>query len=132
MNLWYSMCAFASFTNIICSVGCYVSLLVSHDAIDDSRSNLRAIECQVYKGKLADGTLVAIRSLKMRKKHSSQTYTHHIETISKLRHSHLASALGHCFECCPDDSSVSIINLVFEFVPNGTLRGCISGTILCY
>ncbi|XP_007010597.2 PREDICTED: probable inactive leucine-rich repeat receptor-like protein kinase At3g03770 [Theobroma cacao] len=81
---------------------------------------------QVYKGKLADGTLVAIRSLKMRKKHSSQTYTHHIETISKLRHSHLASALGHCFECCPDDSSVSIINLVFEFVPNGTLRGCIS------
>ncbi|XWS08181.1 hypothetical protein CRYUN_Cryun41cG0057900 [Craigia yunnanensis] len=80
---------------------------------------------EIYRGKLADGTLVAIRSLKMRKKHSAQTYTHHIEMISKLRHNHLVSALGHCFECCPDDSSVSIIYLIFEFVPNGTLRGCI-------
>ncbi|XWS74660.1 hypothetical protein CRYUN_Cryun01aG0017000 [Craigia yunnanensis] len=80
---------------------------------------------EIYKGKLADGTLVAIRSLKMTKKHSAQTYTHHIEVISKLRHNHLVSALGHCFECCPDDSSVGIIYLIFEFVPNGTLRGCI-------
>ncbi|XVF82643.1 hypothetical protein PTKIN_Ptkin16aG0065500 [Pterospermum kingtungense] len=80
---------------------------------------------EIYKGKLADGTLVAIRSLKMRKKHSLQAYTPHIEMISKLRHKHLVSALGHCFDCCPYDSSVSIIYLVFEFVPNGTLRGCI-------
>ncbi|OMP08435.1 hypothetical protein COLO4_06472 [Corchorus olitorius] len=81
---------------------------------------------QIYKGKLGDGTVVSIRSLKMGKKHSAQTYTHHIEMISKLRHNHLASALGHCFECCPVDSSVSIIYLIFEFVPNGTLRSCIS------
>ncbi|XVF24592.1 hypothetical protein REPUB_Repub13aG0141000 [Reevesia pubescens] len=80
---------------------------------------------QIYKGKLADGTLVAIKRLKMRKKHCASTYTHRIEMISKLRHNHLVSALGHCFECCPDDSSVSIIHLIFEFLPNGTLRGCI-------
>lgn len=82
---------------------------------------------QIYKGKLSDGTFIAIRSLKMRKRHSPQTYMHHIELISKLRHCHLVSALGHCFECNQDDSSVSRIFLIFEFVPNGTLRGCISG-----
>ncbi|XVE68520.1 hypothetical protein DITRI_Ditri09bG0074700 [Diplodiscus trichospermus] len=81
---------------------------------------------EIYRGMLTDGTLVAVRRLKMRKKHSAQTYTHHIEMVSKLRHNHLVSALGHCFESCPDDSSITIIYLVFEFVPNGTLRGCIS------
>lgn len=83
----------------------------------------------MYRGKLADGTVVAIRSLKLRKKHSPQAYTPHIEMISKLRHNHLVSALGHCFECCPDDSSVRIIYLVFELVPNGTLRASICGKV---
>ncbi|XVF81159.1 hypothetical protein PTKIN_Ptkin15bG0134500 [Pterospermum kingtungense] len=82
-------------------------------------------ECQIYKEKLADRTLVAIKSLKMRKKHSPQAYTPQIEMISKLRHKHLVSGLGHYFQCCLDDSSVSIIYLIFEFVPNGTLRDCI-------
>ncbi|KAL5568712.1 hypothetical protein UlMin_025287 [Ulmus minor] len=83
---------------------------------------------QIYRGKLSDGTLVAIRSLKASKKQSPQAYTHHIELISKLRHHHLVSALGHCLEYLPDDSFVSRIFLVFEFAPNGTLRDCISGT----
>ncbi|CAA2949318.1 probable inactive leucine-rich repeat receptor kinase At3g03770 [Olea europaea subsp. europaea] len=81
---------------------------------------------QVYKGWLTDGTLVAIRSLKMKKRHSIQSYTHQLELISKLRHSHLVSAIGHCFECHKDDSTVSRIFLVFEYVPNGTLRKYIS------
>ncbi|KAL6963462.1 hypothetical protein U1Q18_042998 [Sarracenia purpurea var. burkii] len=84
-------------------------------------------ECKVYKGMLTDGTPVAIRCLKMRKRHSIQSYTHQIELISRLRHRHLVSTVGHCFECYPDDSSVSTIYLVFEFVPNGTLRSYISG-----
>ncbi|KAA8537065.1 hypothetical protein F0562_029543 [Nyssa sinensis] len=81
---------------------------------------------QVYKGSLTDGTLVAIRRLKMRKRQSIQSYTPQIELISKLRHSHLVSAIGHCFECHPDDSSVNMIYLIFEFMPSGTLRSCIS------
>lgn len=81
---------------------------------------------QMYRGKLTNGTLVAIRGLKMRKRQAPQVYTHHLELISKLRHSHLVSALGHCLEYHPDDSGISRIFLVFEFVPNGTLRGCIS------
>lgn len=81
---------------------------------------------QMYKGELKDGSLVAIRCLKMKKKHSTQNFMHHIELISKLRYRHLVSSLGHCFECYLDDSSVSRIFLVFEYVPNGTLRGWIS------
>ncbi|KAK9290834.1 hypothetical protein L1049_009012 [Liquidambar formosana] len=81
---------------------------------------------QMYRGQLKDGSLVAIRCLKMKKSHSTQNFMHHIELISKLRHRHLVSALGHCFECYLDDSSVSRIFLIFEYVPNGTLRSRIS------
>ncbi|KAF6174760.1 hypothetical protein GIB67_031284 [Kingdonia uniflora] len=81
---------------------------------------------QMYKGRLNDGSFVAIRCLKLKKSHSTQNFMHHIDLISKLRHCHLVSALGHCFECYLDDSSVSRIFLVFEYVSNGTLRGCIS------
>lgn len=81
----------------------------------------------MYRGLLKDGSYVAIRCLKMKKRHGTQNFMHHIELISKLRHRHLVSALGHCFECYLDDSSVSRIILVFEYVPNGTLRSWISG-----
>ncbi|KAK8591387.1 hypothetical protein V6N13_031433 [Hibiscus sabdariffa] len=82
---------------------------------------------QMYRGRLRDGTFVAIRCLKMKKNHSTQSFMHHVELISKLRYRHLASALGHCFECYLDDSSVSRIFLIFEYIPNGTLRSWISG-----
>lgn len=82
---------------------------------------------QMYKGQLNDGSYIAIQCLKMKRNHSTQTLTSHIELISKLRHPHLVSALGHCFEFNLDDSSVSRLFLVFEYVPNGTLRDWISG-----
>ncbi|XP_055816988.1 probable inactive leucine-rich repeat receptor-like protein kinase At3g03770 [Solanum dulcamara] len=81
---------------------------------------------QIYKGQLTDGTAVAIRSMKMRKRLSVQSYTHQLGRISKIRCCHLVSTIGHCFECYQDDSSVSRICLVFEFVPNVTLRRVIS------
>ncbi|KAL6327358.1 hypothetical protein AAG906_018960 [Vitis piasezkii] len=92
----------------------------------DESSLIEGSHGQIYKGKLTDGTIVGIRSLQMRRR-QRQSYMHHIELISKLRHSHLVSALGHCFECFPDDSCVSRIFLITESIPNGTLRGCISG-----
>ncbi|KAK9127895.1 hypothetical protein Syun_016692 [Stephania yunnanensis] len=81
---------------------------------------------EIYRGKLKDGSLVAIRCLKLRKMHTTQNFSHQIELISKLRHRNLVNA-RHCFECYLDDSSVSIIFIVFKYVPNGTLRDCISG-----
>lgn len=82
---------------------------------------------QVYKGILGNDNMVAIRCLKVRKRRGIQAYTHDVELLSKLRHIHLVSALGHCFEYNSEDSTVSTIYLVFEFVPNGTLRDFISG-----
>lgn len=82
---------------------------------------------QMYRGRLRDGSSVAIRCLKLKRNHSTQYFMPHIEMISKLRHQHLVSALGHCFEYYLDDSSVSRVFLVFEYVPNGTLRSWISG-----
>lgn len=83
---------------------------------------------QIYKGELSDGMHIAVRSMKIRKRHSPQTYMHHVELISKLRHLHLVSALGHSFECNQDDSSVNTIFLIFEFIPNRTLRSFVSGS----
>ncbi|KAI7728706.1 hypothetical protein M8C21_019077 [Ambrosia artemisiifolia] len=82
---------------------------------------------QMYRGQLRDGSFVAIQCLKMKRNHNTQRFTRHIELISKLRHQHLVSAIGHCFEFYLDDASVSRLFLVFEYAPNGTLRDWISG-----
>jgi serine/threonine protein kinase len=80
---------------------------------------------QVYRGTLSNGTPVTIRSLRVRRSQTS-----HIETISRLRHRHLVSALGHCFEYSLDDSTtVTRLYLVFEYVQNGNLRSRISRTV---
>lgn len=82
---------------------------------------------QMYRGQLKDGLFVAIRCVEMKKTHSTQSFMRYIELTAKLRHQHLVSALGHCLECHLDDSSVSRGFLVFEYVPNSTLRSWISG-----
>ncbi|WOG91030.1 hypothetical protein DCAR_0310278 [Daucus carota subsp. sativus] len=81
---------------------------------------------QMYIGKLKDGSQIAIRCLNIKKAHKNHSFMNHIEIISKLRHQHLISALGHCFDYCLDDSSLSRIFLVFEYEQNGTLRDWIS------
>lgn len=80
----------------------------------------------MYRGRLSNGTPVTIRSLKVKRSQTSQSFNRHIEMISKLRHRHLVSALGHCFEYNLDDSTVTQLYLVFEYVQNGNLRGRIS------
>ncbi|CAL1386871.1 unnamed protein product [Linum trigynum] len=87
-------------------------------------------QSQVYRGKLADGNDITIKCLTQTKKQNQQqTFTQQIELASKLRHSNLVSALGHCLDCCQDDSpSISRMFLIFEFVHNGSLRDHISGS----
>ncbi|KAI3821383.1 hypothetical protein L1987_08950 [Smallanthus sonchifolius] len=78
---------------------------------------------QLYKGQLGDGTMIAIRNIKMRKRCTIQSCTRQLELISKLRHPNLVNPIGHCFDRQPDESSIIRgVFLVFEFVPNGTLR----------
>ncbi|XP_076938570.1 putative inactive leucine-rich repeat receptor-like protein kinase At3g03770 isoform X2 [Bidens hawaiensis] len=82
---------------------------------------------QMYRGRLKDGSYVAIQCMKMKRNHNTQTLTRHIELVSKLRHQHLVSVVGHCIEFYLDDSSVSRLFVVFEYAPNGSLRDWISG-----
>jgi serine/threonine protein kinase len=80
----------------------------------------------MYRGRLGNGIPVTIRTLKIKRSQTTQSFNRHIETISRLRHQHLVSALGHCFEYDLDDSIVTQLYLVFEYVQNGNLRSRIS------
>ena len=84
---------------------------------------------QMHRGQLKEGSLVAIRSVKLTKSCRTRDFMQHIEMISKFRHHHLVSVLGHCFEHYLDDSNVRRIFIVFEYVPNGSLKTWISGTL---
>ncbi|KAK3145836.1 hypothetical protein QOZ80_3BG0258190 [Eleusine coracana subsp. coracana] len=87
---------------------------------------------EMYRGRLGNGIPVTIRTLKIKRSQTTQSLNRHIETISRLRHQHLVSALGHCFEYDLDDSTVTQLYMVFEYVQNGNLRSRISqGTEGC-
>nr|XP_043626357.1 probable LRR receptor-like serine/threonine-protein kinase At1g14390 isoform X2 [Erigeron canadensis] len=80
-------------------------------------------QAQLYKGWLKDGTTVLIKCLKLKQKHSAQTVQQHIDVISKLRHRHLVSVLGHCIVSYVDHpNSGSTVFVVLENVSNGSLR----------
>ncbi|KAK9104988.1 hypothetical protein Scep_021832 [Stephania cephalantha] len=78
---------------------------------------------ELYRGRLRDGSKVVVRCFKLRQRHSVQSLSQHMEVISKFRHRHLVSALGHCIDLLEDHpNSVDTVFLVFEYVSNGTLR----------
>ncbi|KAG9459225.1 hypothetical protein H6P81_003733 [Aristolochia fimbriata] len=69
---------------------------------------------QMYRGWLRDGSVVMMRCVKFPQKCSHQNLMQYIEFISKLRHRHVVSILGHHIDS-------DTIYLVFECVSNGTL-----------
>ncbi|KAI3852921.1 hypothetical protein MKW92_007186 [Papaver armeniacum] len=70
----------------------------------------------VYKGRLQDGTIVAVKRIFREGINGKglQELKREVESLSKLRHMNLVSLLGYCSE---DDERI----LVLEFVSNGTL-----------
>lgn len=87
---------------------------------------------EMYRGRLGNGIPVTIRTLKIMRSQTAQSINRHIETISRLRHQNLVSALGHCLEYDLDDSTVTQLYIVFEYVRNGNLRSRVSqGTEGC-
>ncbi|KAJ4713427.1 Receptor-like kinase [Melia azedarach] len=68
----------------------------------------------VYKGKLSDGHLVAVKLLNT-SKGNGQEFINEVASISKTSHVNVISLLGYCLEV---DRRV----LIYEFMPNGSLE----------
>ncbi|KAJ4713421.1 Receptor-like kinase [Melia azedarach] len=68
----------------------------------------------VYKGKLSDGCLVAVKLLNT-SKGNGQEFINEVASISKTSHVNVVSLLGYCLE---GDKRV----LIYEFMPNGSLE----------
>uniref|UniRef100_A0A0V0IWS3 non-specific serine/threonine protein kinase n=1 Tax=Solanum chacoense TaxID=4108 RepID=A0A0V0IWS3_SOLCH len=75
---------------------------------------------KVYQGTLADGTAVAIKRAQEGSLQGLKEFLTEIELLSRLHHRNLVSLLGYCGE---EGEQM----LVYEFMPNGTLRDHLSG-----
>ncbi|XP_020251894.1 probable inactive leucine-rich repeat receptor-like protein kinase At3g03770 [Asparagus officinalis] len=81
---------------------------------------------KLYKGRLDNGTFVAIRCLALSKRYSIRNLKLRLDLLSKLRHPNLVCLLGHCVDASLEDSSVNMVFLVYEYVSNGNLRAHLS------
>ncbi|RYR79137.1 hypothetical protein Ahy_A01g003991 isoform B [Arachis hypogaea] len=75
---------------------------------------------QVYKGVLPDGKIVAIKRAQQGSMQGGLEFKTEIELLSRVHHKNLVGLVGFCFEQGEQ-------MLVYEFMPNGTLRESLSG-----
>ncbi|KAL1078000.1 hypothetical protein V6Z11_D10G132900 [Gossypium hirsutum] len=68
----------------------------------------------VYKGKLLDGQLVAVKILN-KSKSNGEDFMHEVSSISRTSHVNIVTLLSFCFEGRRRA-------LIYEFVPNGSLE----------
>lgn len=84
---------------------------------------------KVYKGRLGNGTLVAVRYLALQRKYSIRNLKLQLDLLLKLSHPHLVGLLGHCIDGrVQGDSATDRLFLVYEFVPSGNFRSLLSET----
>lgn len=82
---------------------------------------------KLYKGRLENGTQVAIRCLPLSKKYTIRNLKLRLDLIARLRHTHLVCLLGHGIDTGgQDDSSVYKVFLIYEYLPNGNFRSHLS------
>ncbi|WVZ22298.1 hypothetical protein V8G54_000842 [Vigna mungo] len=75
---------------------------------------------KVYKGVLPDGKIVAIKRAQQGSMQGGLEFKTEIELLSRVHHKNLVGLVGFCFEQGEQ-------MLVYEFIPNGTLRESLSG-----
>ncbi|CAN1321317.1 Probable LRR receptor-like serine/threonine-protein kinase At1g14390 [Linum perenne] len=95
------------------------------EEIEDATNSfdpLNFVGDELYKGCLVDGLGVLVKCVKLKHKSLSQNVMQHIEVLSKLRHLHLVSVLGHCIVTFQDHpTTIATLFVVFEHVTNGSL-----------
>ncbi|KAE8721084.1 putative LRR receptor-like serine/threonine-protein kinase [Hibiscus syriacus] len=74
---------------------------------------------KVYKGILANGTVVAIKRAQQGSLQGQTEFITEIQLMSRLHHRNLVSLIGYCIE---QDEQM----LVYEFMPNGSLHDLLS------
>ncbi|KAK3419482.1 hypothetical protein EUGRSUZ_G00039 [Eucalyptus grandis] len=75
---------------------------------------------KVYRGTLPTGTLVAIKRAQQGSMQGGIEFKNEIELLLRVHHKNLVSLVGFCFEQGEQ-------LLVYEFLPNGTLKESLSG-----
>ncbi|XP_009603090.1 probable inactive leucine-rich repeat receptor-like protein kinase At3g03770 isoform X1 [Nicotiana tomentosiformis] len=84
---------------------------------------------KIYKGRLENGAYIAVRSLNVYRRYSNRNLKLRLDLLSKFRHPHLVSLLGHCIDGgAQDDSAVPRIFLIYEYISNGNFRAHLSET----
>jgi serine/threonine protein kinase len=76
----------------------------------------------VYKGKLPDNTIVAIKRAREGSLQGEKEFLTEIEMLSRLHHRNLVSLIGYC-----DEETEQM--LAYEYMPNGTLQDWLSGKL---
>ncbi|XP_020276103.1 probable leucine-rich repeat receptor-like protein kinase At5g49770 isoform X2 [Asparagus officinalis] len=75
---------------------------------------------KVYRGMLPDGQVVAIKRGYRGSNQGRLEFKTEIELLSRVHHNNLVGLVGFCFQHGER-------LLVYEYIPNGTLRDCLSG-----
>eukprot|EP01018_Ginkgo_biloba_P026603 Gb_41452 [translate_table: standard] len=76
---------------------------------------------QVFKGKLPNGSLVAVKLLDKSRQIETKQFLNEVATIGRIHHIHLVRLLGYCFQ-------KSKRALVYEYMINGSLEKYIHGS----
>lgn len=78
---------------------------------------------QVYRGTLPSGLLVAIKRAQQGSTQGGLEFKTEIELLSRVHHKNVVSLVGFCF-----DQGEQM--LIYEYIPNGTLKDSLSGTLM--
>jgi serine/threonine protein kinase len=80
---------------------------------------------KVYKGTIANGQTAAIKRAQQGSMQGAAEFKNEIELLSRVHHKNLVSLIGFCYEQGEQ-------MLVYEYIPNGTLRENLTGNTFYY
>ena len=86
-------------------------------------SNIIFTCSKVYKGTIANGQMAAIKRAQQGSMQGAAEFKNEIELLSRVHHKNLVSLVGFCYEQGEQ-------MLVYEYIPNGTLRENLMGNTL--